>query len=864
MTPRPDSRPAQSVAEQMGQLIRVARELTADLDLTGVVRRTLALSVRAVDATNGSLILLDREERPALAILFHEGAFRQVDLELARRGLREGLEGWVAQSRQSVLLSEVGDDPRWQNAAAAEWMPRSHAIACVPLLLSRRLVGILTCAHPQTGHFAADDLQVLQYVAGQAAVAVENAQLFAAEEQRRELADTLSEIARTITATLDLDEVLNLILEQLGRVILYDSASIFLLQDRQLTIRAWRGFENVEQVRNLHFALDDLQLMARVLTGREPLVCSDVQQEECWQNIPAMPSVHGWIGAPLVARGEAVGVLAVDSSTVGAYSEADARVVAAFADHAAVAVANARLWQQIQRRLEEVAFLHRTGQALTASLEMEDVLRSLMDSVCQHFRVQAASVALMDDETGELVFRVATGAAADQVIGMRLKPGQGVAGWVVSSGEPILVPFAASDPRFYQGVDQATGFHTHALMAVPIKLGQQVIGVIEAINPDDGRLEENDVNLLLSVALLAASAIQNARHFVRARDAEQRYASLFENSADPIVITDADGLITDVNRTLCTMLGWEKDFLLGKEMATLHHDPAATRERLAQALQGESIVYNVEANACDGSSIPFEVRATRIFHGPHPFVQWVYHDLTERLRLEQIRQDLTRMIIHDLRNPISSILSSVDLIHTALYDKTITIPMDELFAVAQRSGQRLHLLIDSILDLARLEEGHTELARKRLDVASMVAEVIEQMRPTSAARELTLESYVPAGLPALYGDHDLLQRVLLNLLGNAMKFTSTGGRVWVEVSQPDAQSILFSVSDTGPGISPEYHEHIFDHFSRLDHSEVKGTGLGLAFCKLAIDAHGGRIWVESALGQGATFKCLLPVGEPIP
>ncbi len=848
-------------SDRLTLLTQIVRELTTGLDLMGIVRRALALSLQVVDATSGTLLLLEEEERPAMMVLLHEGRFTQKELTVARRMLHEGLEGWVARTRQPVLIGDVRRDPRWAGAADLGWEIQIGTALCVPLLLPHRLVGILTCGHPRSGHFEEEDLRTLQFIADQAAVALENARLFAAEEQRRELSNTLSEIARLLTATLDLDEVLDLILEQLGRVVPYDSTAAFLLRGNRLEICAWRGMEDTDAVRQLVFEVGGRHPMGRVVASRRPLVCEDVQQEEGWENVPGMPPVRGWIGAPLIARGEVVGVLTVDSYEPGTYSAADARVVAAFADHAAIAVANAWLWQQAQRRLQEIAFLHKTGQALTASLELDDVLRSLMDSVLEHFDVEAASILLVDEETGELVFRVAAGAAADQVMGMRLSPDQGIAGWVARSGQPALVPKTTADARFYQGVDQKTGFRTQAIMAVPIRLGQETIGVIEALNPREGHLDESDLRLLMNVAALAASAIQNARHFTRARDAEQRYASLFENSADPIAITDASGLITDVNRLMCEKIGYRKEEMMGREIASLHRDPDATRDRLTQALQGESVFYNVEVCTRHGSVVPFEVRATRVFHGPTPFVQWVYHDLTERLQLERARQELTHMIIHDLRNPLSSIMSSLDLISAAWKDGTITIPVDQLFAIAERSGHKLYLLIDSILDLARLEEGQTKPSRQRISVRNLVREAVEQMRPLATSRGLTLESSVPSQLPSLWGDRTLLHRVLLNLLDNAVKFSFPDGEIRVEVSQPAPDTILFAVSDSGPGIPPEAHEHIFERFARLEGGEAQGTGLGLAFCKLAVEAHGGRIWVESTPGQGATFKFTLPVGE---
>ncbi|MGQ9466207.1 MAG: GAF domain-containing protein [Anaerolineae bacterium] len=842
-------------------LLEVTRELAGGLDLDGVARRTLALSLQAVESDLGSLILLNERGQPVRVVLLSEGRFRRGSLDAAQRVLAEGLAGWVLHHRQAARVDDLMEDPRWLKLPEPDLTVQARSALCVPLLSPRRSVpiGVLTCIDSRPGYFSDVDLRALQFIAAQATVPLEDAWLFAAEAQRRHLADTLRDIARALTATLDLDEVLSLILDSLSRVVSYDSASIFLTEGRQLVIRAWRGFEHPEAVQGLILPLEGNHIMARVVARREPLVCADVQQEEGWQNIPGVPLIRGWIGAPLVARGQVVGVLTVDSLLPDAYTDEDALTVAAFADHAAIAIANAQLLRQTQRQLEEVAFLHRTGQALAASLEMEEVLRSLLESVREHFNVEAVSVALVDEQTRELVFRVAIGAAADRVVGVRLKPGQGIAGWVTQSGLPIFVPSVDQDPRWYPGVDQETGFRTRSLVAVPIRLGEEVLGVVEVINPVGRVWDERGMRLLLNVAALAASAIQNARHFNRARDAEERYSNLFESSADPILITDARGQITDVNRRFCQMLGYDREELLGREMFPLIVRPERARDWLESALRGEDVWGNLEVMNRDGQIFPFEVRATRVLHAHTPYVQWVLHDISERLQLEQVRKDLTYMIVHDLRNPLASIMSSLELIRARLQDPTMDIPLDQLFAVAQRSGERLFGLIDSILDVARLESGKAELNYQMIDVGEMVREAVEQLRPVAVGRDIHLGFHIPPGLPPVKGDRDLLLRTLTNLMDNAAKFTPSKGEVWVTVDRPSTDTLRFAVSDTGPGIPLEYQKRIFDRFARFPQGSARGTGIGLAFCKLAVEAHGGRIWVESQPGEGATFFFTIPM-----
>lgn len=517
--------------------------------------------------------------------------------------------------------------------------------------------------------------------------------------------------------------------------------------------------------------------------------------------------------------------------------------------------------EAMRKRLRELTFLHQTSQVLTATLDLDSVLRSLMAQVRDYFQVEAASVALLDEKTGELAFRVAVGEAADDVTGLRLAPGQGIAGWVVQTGEPSLVTTARSDERFYSGIDKKTGFHTRTVLAVPIKVKDHTIGVIEALNPTAGLFDDDAQRLLPAVADLAAAAIRNAELYERAHQAERRYESLFNESADPIIVLDMEGKILDLNQQAIEMFKMSRDQLIGITPCDLF---GVSREAYRTALQqlGAGQQLNLEVEVQSGAEPRIlKMHMAKIDYGGHEALQWIGHDISEQVALERMRDDLAHMIIHDLRNPLSSIMSSLQLIHTAFVEQDSTLPIQKLLNIAKRSGQKLYLLIDSLLDLSRLESGETELNKTFAIPASLVQEAIEQIQPLALNRSQNLEVHVASDLPRVPADRNLILRVLTNLLDNAVKFTPADGRITLDVEQT-GEKILFTVSDTGQGIPPELAQRIFDRFSRLENAEdIKGTGLGLAFCKLAVEAHGGRLWVESKMSHGSSFKFTLPLED---
>jgi len=506
---------------------------------------------------------------------------------------------------------------------------------------------------------------------------------------------------------------------------------------------------------------------------------------------------------------------------------------------------------------QRLRFLYQAACAISEKLNLDEVLQQLMTLAHQHFDPDAVSVALVEKD-GRLIFRAASGKSAKEIIGLRMAPGAGIVGWVAQHGESLWVPDAYADARFYREADQQTGFLTQAILAAPVKLGNQTLAVVEMLNPQaTDNLEEN-LEMLTTLAALAARPIQNAQLFEQVQHAEARYESLFEQNFDPIVIIDHAGNLLECNQAAKLLLALPFDAASAFDLTRLnlsHEDFEALKQRL---ISGEVIIRELESPGLTGNSRILEVYLSYLADYPADGAyQWIAHDITDRVALEEMRQNLSHMIVHDLRAPLGSILNSLELLLTIWEERDFTMPTEQVIKIGLRSAHRMERLISTILDTARLQSNERTLALSLIVVPDLIEETLEVVQPAVERRQQHIFTHLAPDLPAIEADPDLLRRVLINILTNAIKYIQDGGVIDMTVTaNPDA--MRFVVSDNGPGIPTEDQPHIFDTFFRGRAAQTDGAGLGLAFCKLAVEAHGGKIWLESEVGKGTAFSFTIP------
>jgi PAS domain S-box-containing protein len=684
------------VSSRLDLIYLITREFNAGLaDIDQVLHNVLSATMASVGASDASLLLFDTAgdvERGLLINGFQVQKYQRPDLKAI---VEQGLLGWMRQHRTGVVIKDTLTDERWFNDNDNASFHKAGSAISVPIQFPEQLIGVLTITAPQTNHFDESDLAMLNIIADQAAFAISNAELFKAEQHRRRLADTLASITKTINSTLNLKKVLDLILEQLALVVDYDSSSILLYEDDDSTlgVKAARGFEDMADALNVKLPYDENIPNYQAILLKQPVVIGDVDTEPFWKKSSSSQLVKSWIGAPLIARDQVVGMLTVDSHEAHKYTAENVKVVAAFADYAATAVANAQFVGQL-------------------------------------------------------------------------------------------------------------------------------------------------------------------------RNAEASYSSLFEDNTDMIIISNYEGLVLDVNRKACQVLRRHKDGLINLDIAYIDSQLPNYLAHHAKRLKvWREASFELEVKDAYRQIVPLEFKVRQVQFRGKDCVQWVGRDISERKEIEKMREDMVNMLVHDLRGPLGNLINVVELISMML-DTPADLPKIKHFLeMAKRSGQTVNDLIDSMLDVSRLEQGEIPLQRTLTNINTLLQAVEDQVVPQARAKQMKLDIQQPAEPIEAWLDNSLIRRVLTNLLGNAIKYTPEQGHVVLTTTIAN-NKLRFVVSDNGPGISKSDQTRIFEKFSRVDQTDATpGVGLGLAFCKLATLAHEGVISVDSEgiPGKGSTFTLTLPL-----
>jgi PAS domain S-box-containing protein len=677
----------------------------------------------------------------------------------------------------------------------------------------------------------------------------------------------LYETSREFAAALDLRTVLHRVIFLSMKTVGAVSGSIIVLDDLGTPVEsAFLLHDQPHDQTTLHLRMTyERGLAGWVGRIRQAVLIDDTSKDERWLQRPddavERTGPKSAVSCPILAREQLVGVITLVHPQPGFFTQDHLELVKAIADQAGVAILNARLYAESQRQAQVMTAVAESATVITASLNLDEVLQRILEQISQALGVQGVMLALVEPETADLIVRASIPDLEPRSTGRRIAAGQGVLGWVAQEELGAVIHNVQEDKRFLESVDQLLGFECRSILAAPIRSQGQVIGALEVYNPSHGAFEADDLLVLMGIGSLAGTAIRHAQLYESLQTAHKRYYDLFEDSIDSILITDLKGQILEANWPAQALIGIEDQPLCERYVFDLYSiDQDQLRADLDKLDIGQTIAFETVLLLLQERRIPVQVYVRKICSNSLAHLQWIIRDISERKDLDRFREDMTAMIYHDLRSPLSNIVASLQMLST-----TPTVQQDEtaalLLGIARRSTERIQRLTESLLDISRIESGQVIANRIPAQLTDLLAEAVEVVISAARSRQIELQIDAAPDLPLVNIDLEMMRRVIINLLENAIKFSPSNAKIQVQVGL-HGDMVRLSVTDAGPGISVADQERIFDKFTRLQSGDgLRGLGLGLAFCRFALNGHGGKIWVESELGVGSTFILTLPVAE---
>ena len=497
---------------------------------------------------------------------------------------------------------------------------------------------------------------------------------------------------------------------------------------------------------------------------------------------------------------------------------------------------------RLERRLRELEELTRIGRTVTAMLDLDSVLTTVVESAMRLTGAEEGSLLLLDEDSGELTMRASKNFDEDFARAFRLRVDDSIAGQVIASGAPVLLD---------EGTPQKikTAYLVHSLLYVPLRVRNRTIGVLGVDNRSAGRaFTRDDVGVVEALADYAAIAIENARLYARSEGERSKLETVLTQTEDGVIVVDAENRLLLINETARQAFDVRPD-AVGQPLVEAVDDAAL----LGLLRAPGDVPQREEISLRDGRVV--NAQRTPI-HGVGQAI--VMQDITHLKDLDRIKSEFVTTVSHDLRSPLTAILGYVELIERA---GPVNASQQDFIRRVRLSVEQISNLVSALLDLGRIEAG-LDSAQEHAPITMMARYAVDSLRGAAEAKGLTLEVDLPSDLPLISGVPMRLRQLVGNLLENAIKYTPGGGRVGLR-ARAEGDQVIVQVSDSGAGIPPADQPYLFDKFFRASNvpGDVAGTGLGLSIVKSIVDSHNGRIWVESRLGEGTTFTVVLPAAR---
>lgn len=508
---------------------------------------------------------------------------------------------------------------------------------------------------------------------------------------------------------------------------------------------------------------------------------------------------------------------------------------------------------------QEFELLLKANRILSSTLDINNVLHSVLELATEVVHAEASALLLLDEKKNELYFDVALGSAKESVKEIRLKVGEGIAGWVAQERKPLIVNDVTQDKRFTQRVDKSTKFNTRSILAVPLLTKGKMVGVIEAINKKEKKpFLESDREVFEIFANQSAVAIENARLFSEVTHEKEKLDLVFSQMQEGVLLLDNQGDILLINQKGERLLGLAPNKVVGQQFGKKIFPDFDSGPSWADIEKNKSGAMAFDLVRTKGKDLFIGMFGQRLESGGFIFV---LRDLTEQKKGERLKSDFLSLMSHKLKTPLTVIMGYAPILASDA-DKLEPMQQKAVEAIGIQA-ENLAGLVDKLLSFSIVESVNLDQKREEKSLSAMLNGAISHLRYVLDSVHGVVElSPEVSKLPPLRVDENLTIEVFRNIIENGVKFNNQKEKKIIIKGTRDGQLVSIEFIDNGVGIPPEEFEKIFEKFYQVENSftgQVPGAGLGLAMCKKVVEGMGGKITVQSKVGTGSNFRVLFPV-----
>jgi PAS domain S-box-containing protein len=778
----------------------------------------------------------------------------------------------------------------------------------VPVASGEEILGVMVASSfDEQVAYTQADVRLLSTVASQAASAIEKARLYertdAALARRVEELTAIEEIAREMNRVLDFQRVIEIMLERAMMATGASTGIISMLRpdEEGLFLICYRGSpdEVAEHYRTHPWDLEE-GIIGRVVRTNQPALIDDVRNDPDYVDV--IPTMRSGMAVPIQYGNRAIGVINLESTRLAAFDEEHLHFLQQLADQATIAIRNSRQYEEqvlqtqlLKQKTDQLTELLHLGNAMRVQLDLENVLQMVAEGVRRSLGFNLALLSLVDAEDPRYLRRVACAGLSQEVfeelksVTVPREQYERIIQPEFQLGSAFFFDHRYTDfgaiwdspaPTHRPELGERAEGEWHpddAFMIPLVGTDEKLLGVLSVDDPVDRCLPTIEIAESLELfANQAVIAIESARLFYEVTEARDRLQAILDSTEDGIALLSEEGRVLLANPSIAQWTEYTQEGIAGKTLLDMILHVSRGNRKMRRTLIGEYRRTLSALRADPQSALQGDLEIS--LEVAHSF-EWILlpvvdregdrigrilllRDVTAARSAERMREDLVSMIVHDLRGPLTAFLGALD----TLLRPEIGVLSDlqkTLVEVGQDGGRQMLDMVNTLLDIRRLEVGRMPLQYSSFQIEDTARRAISRLAMLIQEHQLNLRLTIESDLPEVRADEEKIVRVFENLIHNAIKFSYPGGLIEVKVGRHgDEGALLCAVVDHGVGIPKSEHARVFEKFSQVYHTGVpRGSGLGLAFCRLAVEAHGGRIWVESEEGKGTRFFFLLPFDE---